>query len=74
MKGLNCCSDSFISFHYMSPSEMYHLDTAFKIQTKRAKQNNKLVASFKDIFESYVKLGELEDIVNDINNKQIENI
>ena len=61
--GLNCCSDSTISFHYMSTEEIVQLDNIWKdLSIEESQSSNKTshAITFKDIMkkccESYLTI------------------
>jgi hypothetical protein len=48
----------------MTAGEMQRLDTAFKIHNQVEFKKRKPIASFKDVFESFINMEDLQKIVN----------
>ncbi|RNA10231.1 glyco -N-acetylgalactosamine 3-beta-galactosyltransferase 1-like isoform X3, partial [Brachionus plicatilis] len=64
-KGLNCCSDSLIAVHYMSPRDVFRLDLAIEVHKNVLKlydeyQRLKIPITFKNIIKNYILLGDIE--------------
>jgi hypothetical protein len=51
MKGLDCCSDETISFHYMLGKDVEKLDNILKKYSKEVKENS---LTFKQVIEEFL--------------------
>ncbi len=53
--GFDCCSDEWVSFHYMSPEKMIRLHTVIERQTElyKQKQTTNRKPTFKSTLENY---------------------
>lgn len=68
-QGAECCSDSLIGVHYMSPTDIIRLDIAIEVLNNILKLYDKYVklgknVTFQDIFRNYVWLQDFEQNTN----------
>lgn len=64
-KGYNCCSDSLISVHYMSPQNAMRLEMAFSLQDTISKLYREffhfnMKVTFANIIDTYINLEKFE--------------
>ncbi|CAF0985930.1 unnamed protein product [Brachionus calyciflorus] len=68
-KGLNCCSDSLVAVHYMSPRDVFRLDLAIETQKNTLNLHDDYLKlgkniTFKNIIKNYIMLLDIEDETN----------
>ncbi|RNA16475.1 glyco -N-acetylgalactosamine 3-beta-galactosyltransferase 1-like isoform X3 [Brachionus plicatilis] len=64
-KGFDCCADSIIAVHYMSPRDVFRLDLAIEIHKNVLKLYDKFQmlqkpVTFKNIIKNYILLEDIE--------------
>jgi len=57
-KGIECCSDSFISFHKMSPTQIERLGKVIKLSDSNMNSgsNHRKPLTFREIYNQYSKM------------------